>query len=84
MNIIFIKSLLIRFIQKKSTLLYRLVGLRLQQDKMCWSSAPNPDLEVKQCVNSDGDMLMFVLIYSRTKTIAQLIIYSCILTKLYI
>lgn len=49
---------------------------------MCWSFAPNPDLEVKQYVNSDGNMLTFMLIYSETKTIAQLNIYSFSLTKL--
>lgn len=45
---------------------------RLQQNKMCWSSAANPDLEVEWRVKSEGDMFMFVFLYSETKTIVQL------------
>lgn len=39
---------------------------RLQQDKMCWSSATNSVLEVEQRVKREGDLLMFVFMYSRT------------------
>lgn len=42
---------------------------------MCWSSATNSVLEVEHRVKREGDLLMFVFMYSRTKTIVQ--INSC-------